>query len=72
MTLADWQTELATWTAARDKILTGNQSYTSPDGSSYTRADLAEINKQIRICRTNINVLSGGFVAQQVVFGGRR
>jgi hypothetical protein len=73
MTLQEWQDELTMWTTARQKILEGNQRYTSPDGSEYTRADLAEINRQITRCRNTISIISGqGFTAQQMVFGGRR
>lgn len=73
MTLQEWQDELDTWMTAREKVLEGNQSYTSPDGSQYTRADLAEINRQIKACRIQISYLSGkGFKAQSFVFGGRR
>lgn len=72
MTLAEWQSELELWMAARAKILEGNQSYTSPDGSSYTRADLTEINKQITHCRRQIEILSGAaYGGKSFVFGGR-
>lgn len=46
-TTAELQATLAKYEAARDKILDGAQSYTTPDGVTYTRGRLFRLENKI-------------------------
>lgn len=64
---------LTMYMAAEKAILEGNQSWSSPDGMTYSRADLGRIQFQIKSLQQEISALDGtGFQAQRFVFGGRR
>lgn len=75
-TLTELQADLATYKAARDRILTGAQE-ASLGGQRSRQAELAEINRAIRELETRIALArasSGGVrvTHTQAVFQGRR
>ncbi|MGI6655250.1 MAG: hypothetical protein ACOX5Z_00160 [Desulfobulbus sp.] len=69
---------LALYLDAERRILAGAQSWSSPDGMTYTRASLATLAKKIEQLENEIALIDpdwssgGGFGAQTFVFGGRR
>ncbi len=60
--------------AAEKAVMEGNQSYSTPDGMSYTRPDLRTIRAEIKSLRQEIAMQQNGgsYGTQQIVFGGRR
>ncbi len=67
----------ATLLAAVEAIEGGNQSWSSPDGMSYTRADLRTLYSELRRVENQIAALDpastgGGFSAQTFSFASRR
>lgn len=60
---------------AEKAILEGNQSWSSPAGMTYTRANLTDLRIEIKSLRAEIAVLSqetgSNYNAQSFVFGGR-
>ncbi len=73
MTVTEIQQDLALYRAQRNKILESHQAY-GRDGSTYTRADLAECEKQIARLRSQLSIAQNGGQCSHgaVVFGGRR
>ncbi len=71
--LTDCQERLGLYRAAEKAILEGNQSYTIGT-QQYTRANLGQIQSQMRILEQQIAQLSasGRLSHSQAVFGGRR
>ena len=72
MNLAQLQERLAMYLEAEKTVLEANQSFTTPDGTSYTRADLRTISAKIDKIRNDISCLQGGYGAQSFSFPGRR
>lgn len=67
------QDRLDMYIKAEIAIIEGNQSWQSPDGMVYTRANLSDIQKQIQKLENTIAAIDGsGYTAQTVSFGGRR
>lgn len=63
--------------AAISAIESGSQSWASPDGMSYTHADLRTLYAELRRVEQEISMLDpsvtgGGFGAQPFSFGFRR
>lgn len=74
MTTTEIQERLNLYLAAEKKILEGNQSYSTKNGMSFTRADLPTIQNEIRRLRNELAMAQNGGVLtfSNVVFGGRR
>jgi len=73
MNIVELKSDLAALKAARLKILEGGQSYTIGK-RAFTRADLSEINREIRSLEQRVAMAEGGngYSHTQAVFGGRR
>ena len=71
--LTELKERLSLYLNAERTVLEGNQTWSSPDGMTYGRADLETIRREIQNIRREIAILDGtGFQAQRFVFGGRR
>jgi len=72
-TVAEIQAELTAFKSARTQILEGAQTY-KIGNRSLTRADLVEINREIRRLETRLAIAqnSNQVTATSVVFGGHR
>ncbi|SDP69601.1 hypothetical protein [Desulforhopalus singaporensis] len=72
-TLAELQTRLDLYKDAEIKVLEGNQSWSSPDGMTYTRANINALQRCISNLEAQIAILDGSdYMAEPFVFGGRR
>lgn len=72
-TASDLQSRLNQYLAAEQKILQGDQSWTSPDGMTYNRGNLYHLQREIRNLEAAIAIAKGtGYGAKQFVFWGRR
>lgn len=63
--------------AAIEAIEGGSQSWSSPDGMSYSRADLAALYSELRKVEAELAIVApstdnGGYTAQPFSFGCRR
>lgn len=69
------QDRLALYLEAEIKILEGNQSWSAPNGMTYTRGNLFALQQQIEKLEAEIAILSpttsANYNAQSFVFGGR-
>jgi len=73
MTLTELKSRLALYLAAEVKILEGNQAWSSPDGMTYTRANINALQRGIRDIQAQIDFQeSAAYQCQSVVFNGRR
>jgi|GEM_PF-1202167 len=77
MTITELQERKTSLLDAITAIEGGSQSWSSPDGMSYSRGDLAALYSQLRRVEAEIAVCSpsadnGGYYAQAFAFGGRR
>ncbi|KJR97204.1 MAG: hypothetical protein VR65_24975 [Desulfobulbaceae bacterium BRH_c16a] len=71
-TLTMLKERLALYLSAEKIVLEGNQSWSSPDGMNYTRANINALQREISAIRQEIAYFEGsGSTAQQFVFGGR-
>lgn len=73
MTLTELKARLALYLAAEVKILEGNQSWSSPDGMTYTRANINALQRGIRDIQAQIDFAeSAAYQCQSITFNGRR
>lgn len=67
ITLAQAQAKLQTWLDAEDRIARA-QSYTTGDGRTLTRANLAEVRRELAFWRNEVRRLDrGGIIIKQAV-----
>lgn len=53
-------------------VLTTSQSWTSPDGVTYTKANLSHLRREIEKINAKEGALSGSVGMQSFTIGGRR
>lgn len=70
-TLTMLKERLQDYVDAEKKVTGSSQSWSSPDGMTYSRANITDLRMEIRAIRQEIAVLEGGYGAQSFVFGGR-
>lgn len=61
---------LELYLTAEEAILAGNQSWSSPDGMTYSRADLGWIQKEIAKIEGQLDYFTGSaYQGQAITFG---
>lgn len=66
ITLDQAQAQLAAYLAAEEKLLTGGQSATLPNGNQLTLAELSQVQAGIKLWESRVNAL------EQTSLGRRR
>lgn len=72
MNLAEVKQRLVEIREAISTVKDGNQSYTTPDGTTYSRADYRTLLAEERAFEQKEAMLVGGYGPQSFSFPGRR
>ncbi len=72
MTLAEVKARLVEIRAAISAVKEGNQSYSTPDGTTNARADYRTLLSEERRFEQQEAALEGGYGATEFTFSGRR